>query len=245
MNIALLTGDVPALFAKDEMMAITADLSQAFSKTNPGLQPTADALKQYFIQLVRDNLHVVLCMSPVNPKFPERARKFPGLVSSTTIDWFLPWPEDALRSVSRGYLADFNVEVEDPAIKDELISLMARVHQMVVKTCELYWTAMRRRVYQTPKSFLSFLENYKKTYEAKLEAIVVNENKVNLGLEKLITGAKGVADLKELVKKEKVKVAAAERDVTDMLVSLEVSSAEAEKESAVVSKIKSDSEHEA
>ena len=35
-------------------------------------------------------------MSPVNPKVPERARKFPGLISGTTIDWFLPWPEEAL-----------------------------------------------------------------------------------------------------------------------------------------------------
>jgi dynein heavy chain len=32
----------------------------------------------------------VLCMSPVNVRFPIRARMFPGLVSCCTIDWFLP-----------------------------------------------------------------------------------------------------------------------------------------------------------
>ena len=38
------------------------------------------------------------------PKFPERARKFPGLVNGPTIDWFLPWPKEALVAVSQGLL---------------------------------------------------------------------------------------------------------------------------------------------
>eukprot|EP01035_Chromulina_nebulosa_P038073 gene38073-51424_t len=35
-------------------------------------------------------------MSPVGVKFPERARKFPGIIAGCTIDWFLPWPKEAL-----------------------------------------------------------------------------------------------------------------------------------------------------
>lgn len=31
-------------------------------------------MKQYFVDCVRDNLHLILCMSPLNPKFPIRAR---------------------------------------------------------------------------------------------------------------------------------------------------------------------------
>ena len=36
-------------------------------------------------------------MSPVGEGFRRRIRTFPGLVNCTTIDWFLPWPEEALR----------------------------------------------------------------------------------------------------------------------------------------------------
>jgi len=39
-------------------------------------------------------------MSPVGEAFRSRLRTFPTLVNCTTIDWFLPWPEEALRSTA-------------------------------------------------------------------------------------------------------------------------------------------------
>jgi dynein heavy chain len=38
---------------------------------------------------VRRYLHVVLCFSPVGDAFRERLRKFPSLVTCTTIDWWV------------------------------------------------------------------------------------------------------------------------------------------------------------
>lgn len=40
------------------------------------------------------------------PEFRNRARKFPALVSCTVIDWFQPWPREALASVGTRFLAD-------------------------------------------------------------------------------------------------------------------------------------------
>ena len=70
LNSVLMTGEVPGLFAKDEIMAMTADLRNKFVKERPDQTDSQDNLKQYFIDCVRDNLHVILCMSPLNPKFP-------------------------------------------------------------------------------------------------------------------------------------------------------------------------------
>ena len=46
---------------------------------------------------VRSLLHIVLCFSPVGDAFRERLRKFPSLITCTTIDWFTAWPDDALQ----------------------------------------------------------------------------------------------------------------------------------------------------
>lgn len=50
-------------------------------------------------------------MSPAGDTLRIRCRNFPGLVSNTNIDWFFPWPEDALAAVASYFLV--NVELDD------------------------------------------------------------------------------------------------------------------------------------
>lgn len=58
---------------------------------------------------VRRNLHVVLCFSPVGDDFRTRAKKFPALVNCTVIDWFQPWPKEALHSVGVKFLKEVDL----------------------------------------------------------------------------------------------------------------------------------------
>lgn len=46
------------------------------------------ALFNMFIERVREQVHVVLAMSPIGDAFRNRLRKFPSLVNCCTIDWF-------------------------------------------------------------------------------------------------------------------------------------------------------------
>ena len=62
-----------------------------------------DAIYAHFVSLVRDNLHIVLSMSPVGDAFRVRCRMFPSLVNCCTIDWYDEWPQDALLSVAERY----------------------------------------------------------------------------------------------------------------------------------------------
>ncbi|CAL1284370.1 unnamed protein product, partial [Larinioides sclopetarius] len=64
----------------------------------------------FFLYRTRKNLHVVLCFSPVGEKLRTRALRFPGIVSGCTVDWFQPWPKEALTSVSRHFLRDFDLQ---------------------------------------------------------------------------------------------------------------------------------------
>ena len=76
-----------------------------------------DGIFGFFINRVRNNLHVVLCMSPVGDAFRSRCRMFPSLVNCCTIDWFTEWPRDALLSVAHSSFA----KVEWPAGQEYLI----------------------------------------------------------------------------------------------------------------------------
>ena len=157
LNSLLMTGEIPGLFPKDELQIMASDIQQHA----PASVDTPESLIKFFFDTVRRNLHVVLCFSPVNAKFPERARKFPGLITGCAIDWFLGWPKEALRAVSEGFVGDMSIQCSS-TVKSSLIEHMAFVHDCIVQCCGEYFQKMRRHVYQTPTSYLAFLQFYKR-----------------------------------------------------------------------------------
>lgn len=91
--MVLSTGEIPGLIPKDEKEIWLGDVwTEYVKKYKDNKEPTAIEIYDYFLNRLRDNLHIVLCFSPVGDKFRNRARKFPALFNECTIDWFLPWP---------------------------------------------------------------------------------------------------------------------------------------------------------
>ena len=62
------------MFPRDEMDEILQDLVPIMKKQYPRRVPTNENLYDYFISRVRQNLHVVLCFSPVGEKFRRRGK---------------------------------------------------------------------------------------------------------------------------------------------------------------------------
>ena len=159
INSMLATGEIAGLIPKDERDVFALETKNVYMKEagTKGEDPSTLELWIFFINRVRDCLHMVLAFSPVGNKFRERARKFPSLFSSCTIDWFLPWPEEALVSVSHKFLNTFDVECSSET-KKELEKHMGKVHDLVTEVCDIYFQRMRRYVYVTPKSYLAFID---------------------------------------------------------------------------------------
>jgi dynein heavy chain, axonemal len=109
---------------------------------------------------------------------------------------------------------------------------------MVSDVCDEYFRCMRRQVYQTPKSYLSFIAAYQSMYSEKLAALQEKESRVNLGLDKLIQGAKDVEAMKVVLAAEQAKLEEATINTNNMLKSLEISSTEAGIEGEQVAGIK-------
>jgi len=86
-----------------------------------GIPDNKDNCWKFFIDRVKKNLHMALCFSPVGDAFRTRARKFPALINCTVIDWFHPWPEEALLSVAKKNLEDSEIPAE---VRDSVCKFM-------------------------------------------------------------------------------------------------------------------------
>ncbi|KAI4895809.1 hypothetical protein NFI96_021985 [Prochilodus magdalenae] len=203
LNNVLSSGEVSNLFARDELDEITQNLISVMKKELPRVPPTFDNLYDFFITRAKQNLHVVLCFSPVGEKFRARSLKFPGLISGCTMDWFTPWPSEALVAVSEYFLSGFHM-VCSSEVKTAVVQTMGIYHDKVSSACESYFERFRRRTHVTPKSYLSFINGYKTVYTEKYGYINTLAERMNVGLAKLMEASESVAQLsKDLVVKEK------------------------------------------
>merc|ERR1719265_2363468 len=102
INDLLASGDIADLYAPDEKDAIRNNVRSGCK--GAGIQDTPENLWTFFISRIKKNLHMSLCFSPVGDAMRNRARKFPALVNCTVIDWFQPWPYEALFNVGEKML---------------------------------------------------------------------------------------------------------------------------------------------
>lgn len=102
VNLLLNSGEVSVLFDKQETDKIIGQVQLYLSQSGANNAPAGgkDYIWSYFLERMRANLHVVICMSPAGDTFRNFLRTFPSLVSSTTIDCFFNWTSEALLSVA-------------------------------------------------------------------------------------------------------------------------------------------------
>ena len=88
INMILNTGDVPNLYPADERADIIEKMQVVARTQGRKIDSTPLSMFNFFIERVKENLHLVLAMSPIGDSFRNRLRMFPSLINCCTIDWF-------------------------------------------------------------------------------------------------------------------------------------------------------------
>jgi len=192
MNDLLASGNIPDLFAEDEKDEISNSLVSKVKAA--GLAPEAKICWEFFLNNVRKNLHVILCFSPVGEDFRTRAKRFPALVSCTVIDWFQPWPEQALHSVGESFLAKIP-ELGSEEVRSGIARFLPFSFNEVNIAAEQFLSIERRYVYTTPKSFLELLKLYETLLERKRQEYDAAISRLENGLLKMQETADAVEDI--------------------------------------------------
>uniref|UniRef100_A0A452SER6 Dynein axonemal heavy chain 10 n=1 Tax=Ursus americanus TaxID=9643 RepID=A0A452SER6_URSAM len=203
INNMLTSGIVPALFPEEEKEAILSQIGQEALKQGTG--PAKESLWRYFVNKSANNLHIVLGMSPVGDTLRTWCRNFPGLVNNTGIDWFMPWPPQALHAVAKSFLGtNVMIPVEHT---DDVVEHVVLVHKSVDEFSKLFLQILRRSNYVTPKNYLDFINTYSKLLDEKTQYNIAQCKRLEGGLDKLKEATIQLDELNQKLAVQKVVLA--------------------------------------
>jgi dynein heavy chain len=215
LNDMLSSGNVPELFNQDEREGIIGGIMNEVKASGNPDYSSPDVCWGYFINKVRSNLHIVLCLSPLSKTFAQWCRQFPALSNTTVIDWFHPWPRDALKSVAARFLKD--VELDSVDMLTNISEFMAECHDGVAELAEEFHETTKRRCYVTPKSFLELIELYRSLLGDKRSALDDKSNRLQDGLMKIADASDQVAKLQIQLTQQSAEVEEARAKTADLL----------------------------
>ncbi|XP_011298266.1 dynein heavy chain 7, axonemal-like [Fopius arisanus] len=214
------SGEVPNLFATDEKMEICEKMRQMDRQRDKSLQTDGSpvALFNYFVQVVREQLHVVVTMSPIGDGFRTRIRKFPALVNCCTIDWLQPWPEDALLAVATKFLGEIKLPEDE---RTACIEMCQYFHTSTQDLSKEFLLRARRHNYVTPTSYLELINTFKDLLSKKRSEVLEGKRRYETGLSKLDSTHKQVEKMQRILVALQPKLVEAAKDVERMLASIE------------------------
>ena len=158
VNNMLNNGKIPNLYNSEDIATIIESVKEV-KKHDPEFKEIAEdnlAVLKYFEDTAKASLHIILAMSPIGEDFKRRLRMFPALVNCCTIDWFLPWPKDALQSVAQTFLE----RIDDLPQLDGIVQICVDMQERVNKLSERYRQELRKYYYVTPTSYLILIKTF-------------------------------------------------------------------------------------
>lgn len=195
---------------------------------NAGYLDTPDQLFDFFLDKARKNLHLALCFSPVGDAFRFRARKFPGIINCTSMDWFHEWPRDALIDVATRFLND--VELPYDELREAIANHMAEVH-LSIGDANIDFLQMERRFnYTTPTSYLELISFYKILLDKKRDKISDQINRLEIGLQTMKSTTEQVEGLQKLLEIKMVDVEKEKEKTNELIEIVGKESLDAERE---------------
>lgn len=197
INNMLNNGEVPNIFPSDERSAI-CEAVRPFARQVYGkgaADMTAQDLYAFFIQRVKQNLHIVLAFSPIGEAYRDRLRKFPALINCCTINWFTAWPSDALLAVAQKFLRD--VKFESEKTRSAIVVLCQHFHEDVIALSTSFLSKLKRRNYVTPTSYLELIIAFKQNLDTKRVEVAGARSRYEVGLEKLAFAAEQVNQMQK------------------------------------------------
>ncbi|XP_076249285.1 dynein axonemal heavy chain 7 [Calliopsis andreniformis] len=214
------SGEIPNIFTGEEVAEICEQMKQIDRQRDRSVQTdgSAVALFNLFVQITREQLHIVVVMSPIGSNFRNRIRKFPALVNCCTIDWLQSWPDDALLAVATRFLSMIELTQHE---RTAGIDMCQFFHVSTQNLSKEYLMRLDRHVYVTPTSYLEMINTFKDLLGKKRDDITSAKMRYERGLGQLDETQRQVVTMQETLRSLQPQLIIATQDVEKMLLDVD------------------------
>ncbi|MEE6501786.1 hypothetical protein FKM82_004321 [Ascaphus truei] len=225
------TGEVPNLFAVDEKQEIMEGVRPVAQAGNKNIELSPLALFAFFVNRCKENLHIVVAFSPIGDAFRNRLRQFPSLINCCTIDWFQPWPEDALERVAIQFLETQKLSENE---QKEVVPICKYFHTSAISLSDKFLGDLGRHNYVTPTSYLELIAAFRQLLSQKRDTVMKAKKRYTNGLDKLAFAESQVGEMKKELVELQPKLEEAKVENAIMMKIIEKESAQVEAKSKIV-----------
>ena len=131
-------------------------------------------------------------------------------MNCTVIDWFQPWPYEALFNVAKSFLEP--IDLGEDKVRDAVVKFMPYSFTVVNDLGQKLLEQERRHAYTTPKSFLELISLFTNMLQQKRDALEKNKERYETGLVKLKETAEQVSVIEVEVKLKQVEAEAKKKE---------------------------------
>ena len=160
------------------------------------------AHEESLLEKCLSNLHVVFTLSPSGDSLKFLCHRFPTLVSSCVMDWFFPWPNEALKKVAVTFISNAFGQYEYSM--DQISGHLVFIHNMIHHVA-LEFERKEKRFYQiTSQNFLDYIQTFGRTYKDCVEQKKTLSRQYQKGLSKMSNASQNILEMKKDLKQQKV-----------------------------------------
>ncbi|XP_040850987.1 dynein heavy chain 12, axonemal [Ochotona curzoniae] len=225
IDSVLNTGEVPNIFAADEKQEVMEGVRPVAQAGHKHEELGPLALFAFFVNRCKDNLHVVVAFSPIGDAFRNRLRQFPSLINCCTIDWFQPWPEDALERVAVKFLESLELTTAE---REEVVPICKHFHTSIRSLSERFLQELGRHNYVTATSYLELIGSFQELLTKKRQAIMEAKQRYVNGLDQLAFAESQVGEMQAELVQLQPKLEEAKIENAHMMQVIEIESAQVE-----------------
>ncbi|XP_064087240.1 dynein axonemal heavy chain 3-like [Macrobrachium nipponense] len=220
LNTVILTGDIPNVLPPEDLSYLM-DRLKLFAEdrgSNDG-----DLWKE-LIQRVADLVHIVIT-TPPSTSLTQILSQYPAFTTRLTVDYYKPWPQEALVKVGDHYLTEVPLR---RSTKDSVIAAATTIHQKARKVNEEIISSGIWCPSVTPASYLQLLEEFRGLFTTRQAHTSNLKKKYLSGLDKLSFAASQISVMQDLLATLGPQIDEAARDVSRMMTLIEEESLEVE-----------------